>query len=270
MDKNTSQKKIQLGTHTENYGSWMSNPVFYIIGGIFIVTLLFTILFFSLISVPVLGIISGILSAGLLVLLFLIAWVRKQYSSDGGDIMNKVHETVLSYLDYDGKGKLLEVGCGSGLLAIRAALTWPESEITGMDYWGSVYNYSKDLCENNAASEGVAERCKFVHGDARKLDFDDESIDAVISNYVFHNIHGSNKQDLMSESLRVLKKGGVFAINDSMKPKMYGNVELFAQKLRDAGYEEVKIINTSTEVFGSKKRAALLFLPDSTMIVGRK
>ena len=41
----------------------------------------------------------------------------------------------------------LEVGCGSGALSIRAALTWPESKVTGMDYWGAVYNYSKALCE---------------------------------------------------------------------------------------------------------------------------
>lgn len=28
------QENIRLGTHGEDYGSWMSNPVFYIIGGI--------------------------------------------------------------------------------------------------------------------------------------------------------------------------------------------------------------------------------------------
>ena len=27
------QKIIRLGTHGEDYGSWMSNPVFYMIGG---------------------------------------------------------------------------------------------------------------------------------------------------------------------------------------------------------------------------------------------
>lgn len=28
------QKIIRLGTHGEDYGSWMSNPVFYMIGGL--------------------------------------------------------------------------------------------------------------------------------------------------------------------------------------------------------------------------------------------
>lgn len=270
MQKNVSQNKIKLGTHNENYGNWMSNPIFYIIGGMLIVALTFTAISFTLIHIPFLGIISSIISLGLLILLILIAWVRKQYSSNGGDIMNKVHETVLRHLDFNGNGTLLEVGCGSGALAIRAALTWPDAHIIGLDYWGAVYNYSKEVCESNASSEGVSNHCTFMHGDARKLDFEDESVDAVVSNYVFHNINGSDKQYLMLESLRVLKNGGVFAINDSMKPKMYGNIEFFAQKLRDMGYKDVKIINTAEEIFGSKYRAALLFLPDSTMIVGRK
>ena len=46
-----------------------------------------------------------------------------------------------------------------------------------------MYNYSQALCEKNAASEGVGTQCTFVHGDANKLDFPDESFDAVISNY---------------------------------------------------------------------------------------
>ena len=81
-----------------------------------------------------------------------------------------------------------------------------------------MYNYNKALCEKNAASEGVGSRCTFVHGDANKLAFPDERFDAVISNYVYHNIMGADKQALLLESLRVLKKGGVFVLHDNMKP----------------------------------------------------
>lgn len=57
MNKNhCKQENIRLGTHGEDYGSWMSNPVFYIIGG----------------------------------------------------IMEQVHRVVLSHLDYDGEGKILD------------------------------------------------------------------------------------------------------------------------------------------------------------------
>ena len=126
------------------------------------------------------------------------------------------------------------------------------------------------MCEKNAASEGVGPRCIFQHGDANRLDFPDESFDAVVSNYVYHNITGADKRELLLETLRVLKKGGVFALNDEMKPRMYGDMEAFAQRLRDMGYEEVRLIDTAKEAFGSRRRAALMMLGDSRLLVGRK
>ena len=184
--------------------------------------------------------------------------------------MERVHQVVLSHLDFDGQGQLLEVGCGSGALSIRAALTWLDAQITGMDYWGVAYGYGQAMCEKNARSEGVEARCLFQHGDANKLDFPDESFDAVVSNYVYHNITGADKRTLLRETLRVLKKGGVFALNDEMKPHMYGDMETFAQELRDMGYEDVQLIDTAQEAFGSRRWAGMMMLGDSRMLVGRK
>ena len=126
------------------------------------------------------------------------------------------------------------------------------------------------MCEKNAESEGVAARCRFQHGDANRLDFPDGSFDAVISNYVYHNVMGADKRVLLLETLRVLKKGGVFVLNDDMKPRMYGDMEEFAQELRDMGYEDVHLIDTATEAFGSRRRAAMMMLGASQMLMGRK
>ena len=100
---------------------------------------------------------------------------------------------------------------------------------------GRCVHLQQGTLRENAVSEGVASRCVFQHGDAKQLDFPDESFDVVISNYVYHNVMGADMQKLLLESLRVLKKGGVFALNDDMKQKMYGDMEDFAQKLRDMG-----------------------------------
>ena len=264
------QKRIRVGTHGEDYGSWMSNPVFYVFGGIALVALVLAVLSFTVFKVTALGVVFAVVVAALLALLGWMAWVRRQYAFGKGGMMERVHQTLLSSLDFDGQGSLLEVGCGSGALAIRAALTWPEARITGLDYWGAMYHYSQALCQRNAASEGVGKRCVFVHGDASKLDFPDESFDAVISNYVYHNIMGADKHALLRESLRVLKKGGVFVLHDSMKPQMYGDMNAFAQELRDMGFAEVRYVETSEAIFGSKQRAAMMMLGNSGMLVGRK
>ena len=195
------KEKIRIGTHGEDYGNWMSNPVFYMLGALLTLSIVLTVMSFTLFRLTVLGVIFAIVSVLLLIMLGWITWIRRQYAFNGGGMMGRVHDTLLSYLDYDGEGSLLDVGCGSGALSILAALTWPESKVTGIDYWGSVYGYGQAMCENNAASEGVAFRCTFQRGDANRLVFPDESFDAVVSNYVYHNIAGANKQELLMETV---------------------------------------------------------------------
>ncbi|WP_457791403.1 class I SAM-dependent methyltransferase [Anaeromassilibacillus sp. SJQ-5] len=270
QDSNSRQAAIRLGTHGEDYGNWMSNPVFYMVGGLLALAVALAVLSFTVFRLTVLGVIFVITAAIFLVLLGWITWIRRQYAFGGGGMMERVHHTILSHLDYDGKGTLLDVGCGSGALTIRAALTWRSAKVTGIDYWGAAYGYGQAMCEKNAASEGVGSQCTFQHGDANRLDFPDESFDAVVSNYVYHNITGADKHELLLETLRVLKKGGVFALNDEMKPRMYGDMEAFAQRLRDMGYQEVRLIDTAKEAFGSRRRAALMMLGDSRLLVGRK
>lgn len=111
------QKKIKVGTHGEDYGSWMSNPVFYVFGGIALVTLVLTALSFTVFRITVLGVVFAAATVILVALLCWMAWIRRQYAFGKGGMMEKVHQTILSSLDFDGHGSLLEVGCGSGALA---------------------------------------------------------------------------------------------------------------------------------------------------------
>ena len=41
------QKEIRLGTHGEHYGSWMSNPVFYVIGALLALSVVLAVLSFA-------------------------------------------------------------------------------------------------------------------------------------------------------------------------------------------------------------------------------
>ena len=109
-----------------------------------------------------------------------------------------------------------------------------------------------------------------VFVDAQHLDFEDETFDAVASNYVYHNVVGADKQELLLETLRVLKKGGCFAIHDIMSKSRYGDIQEFADKLRAMGYEEVKLIPTDDGLFMSKAEAKWMGLTGSTLLVGKK
>ena len=80
--------------------------------------------------------------------------------------------------------------------------------VTGVDYWGGTWEYSKGVCERNATIEGVKHRVTFLQASASSLPFDDETFDEVISNLTFHEVADTKDKRLpIKEALRVLRKG---------------------------------------------------------------
>ena len=53
--------------------------------------------------------------------------------------MGRVHEYVANHLSWDGRGRLLDVGCGAGALTIRCAKKFPEACCVGIAYWGATH-----------------------------------------------------------------------------------------------------------------------------------
>lgn len=181
----------------------------------------------------------------------------------------KIIEGTAAYVNLPDGGKCLDVGCGSGALAIAVAKRNPKAEVIGVDRWGKEYaSFSKTLCENNAKAEGVT-HVYFSQGDATKLRFQNETFDAVCSNYVYHNIPG-DRQAYLLETLRTLKKGGTFAIHDIMSRTKYGDMQAFVQKLKDMGYEKVELIDTTNGMFMKKWEATWMALSGSAILTGIK
>ncbi len=201
-------------------------------------------------------------------------WCIEAYRafSYGGkrQLSRQIIKSVADYVSVPQGGRILDVGCGSGALTIACAKRNPGCEVVGLNRWGKEYlAYNLQLCENNAKAEGV-KNVRFVAGNAIKLPFPDESFDAVTSNYVYHNIAGHNKQALLMETLRVLKKGGTFSIHDLMSQKRYGDMNAFAARLKQQGYERVERIDTANGKLMSAKEAKRLKLSGSAILYGVK
>lgn len=60
------QEKIRLGTHGENYGSWMSTPVFFMIGGGALLALALAVGSFVWLHVVVLAALFGLVAMALM------------------------------------------------------------------------------------------------------------------------------------------------------------------------------------------------------------
>ena len=196
----------------------------------------------------------------------------RAFSYDGKRQMSRqIIDGVAEYVKLPEGGRCLDVGCGSGALTIAVSKRNPQGTVIGIDRWGAEYaSFSKRLCEDNAKAEGVAERTAFAQGDALKLDFPDGIFDAVTSNYVYHNIPSRDRQAILLETLRVLKKGGTFAIHDIFSKDKYGDMQSFVKKLKDLGYEHAELIPTDNGRFMSPWEAKWMALSGSAVLLGRK
>ena len=258
-----------------DYKNWM--PKGMVLSG-FAATAVFLIMF---IVFGLTGIVSGTLKtvlfivflAGTIIGLCVSVWMillYRAFSYNGKRQMSrKIIEGIAGYVKLPDDGKGLDVGCGSGALTIACAKRNPTAAFIGIDRWGKEYaSFNKPLCENNAKAEGV-NNISFERGDATHLDFPDESFDAVVSNYVYHNIPG-DRQAYLLETLRVLKKGGMFAIHDIFSKSRYGDMQAFVKKLKDMGYADVRLIDTTDGTWITKWESVWMELAGSALLIGKK
>jgi SAM-dependent methyltransferase len=253
----------ELAVETPVYGNWVSTKLVLVPG---VLGLLFGGL---ALLVPVLAAFAAIF---LLCSLY-FAYARYLFSTRGGDIQARIQDLVLDRMaDWDGVGKVLDIGCGNGPLTIQIATRYPQAEATGIDYWGQAWEYSKGVCDRNAEIEGVAERVVFERASASSLPFDDGAFEVVVSNLVFHEVRDvKDKEELIREALRVVSQGGWFVFQDLFLWKqVYGEVDDLIERIRSWGIREVEFVNTSDSEFIPAALRLPFMLGTVGILYGRK
>lgn len=100
--------------------------------------------------------------------------------------------------------RVLDVGCGDGLIAFAAAETVGPS---GLVIFSDISEDLLDRCRALANEAGILERCRFVNAPARDLSaITDASVDAVTLRSVL--IYETEKPAALAEFYRVLRSGG--------------------------------------------------------------
>ena len=217
------------------------------------------------------AVLLGLLAVGLASATVWLVALRRAFDYGGKrQLARAIVEGTASRVAIPEGGTCLDVGCGSGALAIAVAKRNPAASVVGVDRWGPEYaSFSRELCERNAEAEGVR-NVSFGRGDAVRRDFPDETFDAVVSNYVYHNIRAKNRGDLLLETLRTLKKGGKFAIHDIFSRAKYGDMREFVAELKRKGYREVELVDTTGGMFMERAEARRLGLSGSALLIGVK
>jgi ubiquinone/menaquinone biosynthesis C-methylase UbiE len=101
--------------------------------------------------------------------------------------------------------RIVDVGCGTGVLTRPLARLPGVSHVVGVDIAPSLLERARELA-------GDLPGLSFEEGDARSLPFQDASFDAAVFDSTFSHVPGP--EAALSEAFRVIRPGGVLAIFD--------------------------------------------------------
>lgn len=101
---------------------------------------------------------------------------------------------------------VLDVGTGTGDLALALAGDGAIPRIVGLDFAGAMLEVAKRRADEATAGE----RTRFVLGDALHPPLADASVDAVVSGFVLRNVDGLS--EVFAAMARVLRPGGRLVI----------------------------------------------------------
>ncbi len=135
-----------------------------------------------------------------------------------------VWDELLDALALRGDERLLDVGCGRGMVLVLAAKRLPAGRAVGIDLWSTTDQSGnrEEATLRIAELEGVRDRIELRTADMRQLPFPDQSFDVVTISLAIHNIKDAQgRAQALTEILRVLKVGGTAMIADILHTAAY-------------------------------------------------
>jgi phosphoethanolamine N-methyltransferase len=196
-----------------------------------------------------------------------VVWGEGYLSPGGAEEVSRILEGV----SLEGK-KVLDVGCGSGGIAVELVERYGAGEVVGIDVEGGVLKRAAELVE----ARGLQERISLRKVEPGPLPFEDASFDVVFSKDSM--IHIPDKERLFADVFRILRPGGCFVASDwlishdgepSEDMKAYVALEglsfgmaspgRYAEALKHAGFREVKLVNRNPwyREVAERERAAI-------------
>lgn len=145
---------------------------------------------------------------------------------------------LLDELDLRGDERLLDMGCGRGMVLVQAAGRLTTGTAVGLDLWrtGDQSGNDEDTARANARAAGVADRVELRTGDMTAMPFEDGTFDLVVSSLAVHNIPDADaRRKAIEEAARVLRPGGRLVIAD------FRHVPAYAGVLARTGWRELDV-----------------------------
>lgn len=118
------------------------------------------------------------------------------------------HQELADQAELDTAQRVLEIGCGTGNLALLVKRTRPQLEVVGLD------PDPKALARAARKAQRAGLELKLDRGFADQLPYPDASFDRVLSALMFHHLEPDLRVASLRDALRVLRPGGSLHLVD--------------------------------------------------------
>lgn len=108
--------------------------------------------------------------------------------------------------------RVLDIGCGTGTLAVQIKRAAPRVEVVGID------PDPRALDRSRRKAERAQVHVRFDESFADALPYADASFDRIFSSYMFHHLPQEAKLTALREARRVLRSGGSLHLLDFAGP----------------------------------------------------
>ena len=149
-------------------------------------------------------------------------------------VLDLAAPAIEAALSHSREPHLLDVGSGTGTLAIAALERWPALRVTGIDPSGAMLAVARD----NAAQRlgGRAARYMTEIAFADRMQFDDSTFDLAVSSFVLQLV--PSRAAALREIQRVLRPSGVFAwVTWQRTERAYAPDRIANEVLDEAGFD---------------------------------
>lgn len=121
-------------------------------------------------------------------------------------------QALLKQVCIEAGNRILDLGCGTGTLALMVKRACPRAEVFGLDADAEAL----EIARSKTAKSGY--KVQIAQGLASALPYPNDFFDSVLSSLFFHHLTSESKKEAIREALRVLRPGGEFHIADWGRP----------------------------------------------------
>jgi SAM-dependent methyltransferase len=146
--------------------------------------------------------------------------------------MHPAYDALITQAELFAGARVLEIGCGTGNLTLRAHRAQPDAAVTGIDPDPRALDRARRKVRNATA-------VRFEQGYAQALSHADGAFDRVLSSMMLHHLDPEAKVAAISKAFRVLRPGGsmhIVAVVGHRLPVAHDTEEL-PDLLRRSGFE---------------------------------